>query len=47
MIALQRKIDGQSIANGDDVPWYGVGTRRADAGARTRARTSSIRVKWT
>ena len=24
MIALQRKIDGQSIANGDDVPWYGV-----------------------
>ncbi|MCY3832442.1 MAG: NADH-quinone oxidoreductase subunit B [Chloroflexi bacterium] len=26
MIALQRKIDGQSIANGDDVPWYGVGT---------------------
>ena len=25
MIALQRKIDGQSIANGDDVPWYGVG----------------------
>lgn len=23
MIALQRKIDGQSIANGDDVPWYG------------------------
>ena len=26
MIALQRKIDGQSIANGDDVPWYGEGT---------------------
>ncbi|MCY4146375.1 MAG: NADH-quinone oxidoreductase subunit B [Chloroflexi bacterium] len=26
MIALQRKIDGQSIANGDDVPWYGVGS---------------------
>jgi len=26
MIALQRKIDGQSIANGDDVPWYGVST---------------------
>ncbi len=26
MIALQRKIDGQSIANGDDVPWYGAGT---------------------
>ncbi len=25
MIALQRKIDGQSIANGDDVPWYGIG----------------------
>jgi len=25
MIALQRKIDGQSIANGDDVPWYGMG----------------------
>ena len=25
MIALQRKIDGQSIANGDDVPWYGEG----------------------
>jgi len=25
MIALQRKIDGQSIANGDDVPWYGAG----------------------
>jgi len=25
MIALQKKIDGQSIANGDDVPWYGVG----------------------
>ncbi len=25
MIALQRKIDGQSIANGDDVPWYGLG----------------------
>ncbi len=24
MIALQRKIDAQSIANGDDVPWYGV-----------------------
>ena len=24
MIALQRKIDGQSIANGDDVPWYGL-----------------------
>ncbi len=29
MIALQRKIDGQSIANGDDVPWYGVGTAEA------------------
>ena len=25
MIALQRKIDGQSLANLDDVPWYGVG----------------------
>ncbi len=25
MIALQRKIDGQSLANGDDVPWHGVG----------------------
>jgi hypothetical protein len=25
MIALQRKIDGQSLANMDDVPWYGVG----------------------
>jgi len=25
MIALQKKIDGQSIANGDDVPWYGAG----------------------
>jgi hypothetical protein len=25
MIALQRKIDGQSLANADDVPWYGVG----------------------
>ena len=25
MIALQKKIDGQSIANGDDVPWYGEG----------------------
>ena len=29
MIALQRKIDGQSIANGDDVPWYGVGPAEA------------------
>lgn len=25
LIALQRKIDGQSLANLDDVPWYGVG----------------------
>jgi NADH-quinone oxidoreductase subunit B len=25
LIALQKKIDGQSIANMDDVPWYGVG----------------------
>lgn len=25
LIALQRKIDGQSIAISDDVPWYGVG----------------------
>ncbi len=25
MIALQKKIDGQSLANFDDVPWYGVG----------------------
>ncbi len=25
LIALQRKIDGQSIINSDDVPWYGVG----------------------
>ena len=25
MIALQKKIDGQSLANMDDVPWYGVG----------------------
>lgn len=25
MIALQKKIDGQSIMNYDDVPWYGVG----------------------
>jgi NADH-quinone oxidoreductase subunit B len=29
MIALQKKIDGQSIANGDDVPWYGVGPAEA------------------
>lgn len=26
LIALQKKIDGQSIANMDDVPWYGVGS---------------------
>ena len=25
LIALQKKIDGTSIASGDDVPWYGVG----------------------
>jgi NADH-quinone oxidoreductase subunit B len=25
LIALQTKIDGQSIANADDVPWYGAG----------------------
>ncbi len=25
LIALQHKIDGQSLANLDDVPWYGVG----------------------
>ena len=25
LIALQHKIDGQSLANRDDVPWYGVG----------------------
>lgn len=25
MIALQKKIDGQSLATHDDVPWYGVG----------------------
>ncbi len=25
LIALQKKIDGQSLANGDDVPWYGAG----------------------
>ena len=25
MIALQKKIDGQSLANLDEVPWYGVG----------------------
>lgn len=25
LIALQRKIDGQSITNLDDVPWYGAG----------------------
>jgi NADH-quinone oxidoreductase subunit B len=26
LIALQKKIDGQSLANMDDVPWYGVGS---------------------
>lgn len=25
MIALQKKVDGQSLSLGDDVPWYGVG----------------------
>ena len=25
MIALQRKVDGQSLSLGDDVPWYGIG----------------------
>jgi len=25
LIALQKKIDGQSLVNADDVPWYGVG----------------------
>jgi NADH-quinone oxidoreductase B subunit len=25
LIALQKKIDGQTLANLDDVPWYGVG----------------------
>jgi NADH-quinone oxidoreductase subunit B len=25
LIALQKRIDGQSLANHDDVPWYGVG----------------------
>lgn len=25
LIALQKRIDGQSLANFDDVPWYGVG----------------------
>lgn len=25
LITLQKKIDGQSLANMDDVPWYGVG----------------------
>lgn len=25
LIALQKKIDGQSLANMDDIPWYGVG----------------------
>lgn len=29
MIALQKKIDGQSLANLDDVPWYGVGPAEA------------------
>lgn len=25
LITLQRKIDGQTLANMDDIPWYGVG----------------------
>lgn len=25
MIALQKKVDGQTLSMGDDVPWYGVG----------------------
>jgi len=25
MIALQKKVDGQSLSSMDDVPWYGVG----------------------
>lgn len=25
MIALQKKVDGQLLSMGDDVPWYGVG----------------------
>jgi NADH-quinone oxidoreductase subunit B len=25
LIALQKKIDGQSLTNLDDIPWYGVG----------------------
>lgn len=25
LIALQKKIDGQSIISGDDLPWYGAG----------------------
>ncbi len=29
LIALQKKIDGQSLANLDDVPWYGVGPSEA------------------
>ncbi|PJF40789.1 MAG: NADH-quinone oxidoreductase subunit B [Phototrophicales bacterium] len=29
LIALQKKIDGQSLANFDDVPWYGVGPSEA------------------
>jgi NADH-quinone oxidoreductase subunit B len=26
LIALQKKIDGQTLSNSDDVPWYGVGS---------------------
>lgn len=26
LIALQKKIDGQSVLNHDDMPWYGVGS---------------------
>lgn len=29
LIALQKKIDGQSLSNLDDVPWYGVGPSEA------------------
>lgn len=29
LISLQKKIDGQSLSNMDDVPWYGVGPSEA------------------
>ncbi len=29
LIAVQKKIDGQSLANMDDTPWYGVGPSEA------------------